>query len=158
MGIEIERKFLLANADWRGAVTRSVTMRQGYLAGSDTCSIRIRVTADEARLNIKSATLGIERQEFDYAVPKTDAEHMLHTLCGTRTLIKTRHFVVYAGQEWEIDEFGGANAGLIVAELELAHRDQAFRRPPWLGREVSDDVRYYNSQLVEVPYATWARS
>ena len=157
MGIEIERKFLLANADWRRAVTRSVTMLQGYLASSESCSIRVRLTADEARLNIKSATLGIERQEFDYALPKADAEHMLRTLCGTRTLNKTRHFVMYAGQEWEIDEFAGTNAGLIVAEIELTHRDQTFSPPPWLGREVSDDVRYYNSRLVEFPYKDWAK-
>ena len=157
MGIEIERKFLLANDGWRAAVSRSVHMHQGYLAGNAECSVRVRLTDFEARMNIKSATLGIERQEFDYDVPRADAAVMLRDLCGTRTLEKTRHFVLHEGHEWEIDEFAGANAGLIVAELELDRVDEAFARPPWLGAEVSDDRRYYNSELVERPYSHWPR-
>ena len=156
MATEIERKFLLNDECWRVAVTRSITMQQGYLAGSDSCSVRIRLTADEARLNIKGATLGIERLEFDYDVPRADAADMLRHLCGTRTLEKTRHFVTYADHQWEIDEFAGANAGLVVAELELSAQDETFERPPWLGREVSHEHRYYNSRLVEVPYSSWA--
>ena len=84
-----------------------------------------------------------------------DAELMLATLCGTRTLEKTRHFVTHNGHIWEIDEFHGANAGLTVAELELDAEDEVFERPSWLGVEVSDDPRYYNSRLVEHPYKNW---
>ena len=156
MAIEIERKFLLRDASWRDAVTHSEPMRQGYLAGSEHCSIRIRMTATDARINIKSATLGITRSEFEYVVPTADAEIMLNSLCGARTLEKTRHYVPHAGHEWEIDEFHGANAGLVVAEFELGAIDGAFVAPAWLGEEVSDDPRYYNSRLVEAPYHTWS--
>ena len=155
MAIEIERKFLLSNETWRAQVQRAEHMRQGYLAGSEHCSIRIRLTDHDAHINIKSATLGISRTEFEYRVPIADAEIMLDTLCGTRTLAKTRHYVHHAGHEWEIDEFHGANAGLVVAELELGACDESFARPTWLGEEVSADTRYYNSCLVEHPYSRW---
>ena len=153
--IEIERKFLLGDASWRVQVQRSEYMRQGYLAASEHCSIRIRLRDHDAHINIKSATLGITRTEFEYPVPIADAGIMLGTLCGTRTLEKTRHYVHHAGHEWEIDEFHGANAGLLVAELELAASDEIFGRPQWLGEEVSMDTRYYNSCLVEHPYSHW---
>ena len=155
MAIEIERKFLLRDTRWRAEVQRSADMRQGYLAGSERCSIRVRVSGSEAHLNIKSATLGITRSEFEYAVPLADAEDMLNTLCGPQQLHKTRHYVRHQGHEWEVDEFHGANAGLVVAELELETSDEHFARPEWLGEEVSDDPRYYNSRLVEQPYSTW---
>lgn len=155
MATEIERKFLLRDERWRAAVARSETMHQGYLAGSEQCSIRIRITGKVAHLNIKSATLGITRSEFEYEVPLSDADVMLNSLCGDRTLDKTRHYVHHAGHEWEIDEFHGANAGLVVAELELGAVDEAFATPPWLGEEVSDDPRYYNSRLVERPFGSW---
>ena len=157
MAIEIERKFLVANNTWRTAVQRSVLMRQGYLAGSAECSIRIRLSDEQAHLNIKSATLGIQRTELEYLVPRADAELMLASLCGTRTLEKTRHFVMHQAHLWEIDEFHGANAGLIVAELELDADDEVFSRPSWLDAEVSDDPRYYNSCLVEQPFKDWQK-
>ncbi|MBX9605226.1 MAG: CYTH domain-containing protein [Gammaproteobacteria bacterium] len=157
MAIEIERKFLLRDASWREHAHRSERMLQGYLAGNDECSVRVRISDDDARLNIKSATLGIERLEFEYPLPVADAEQMLRALCGARTLEKTRHYLRHGGHEWEIDEFHGANAGLVVAELELAAVDETFERPPWLGAEVSDDPRYYNSRLVEQPYSHWTQ-
>lgn len=157
MAIEIERKFLLRDASWRAHAHRAERMLQGYLAGNDECSVRVRISGDDARLNIKSATLGIERLEFEYPLPVADAEQMLRTLCGTRTLEKTRHYLRHGAHEWEIDEFHGANAGLVVAELELAAVDETFERPPWLGAEVSDDPRYYNSRLVEQPYSHWTQ-
>jgi adenylate cyclase len=130
-------------------------MRQGYLAGSDTCSVRVRVTDQEARLNIKGARLGIERQEFDYGIDIADAEAMLRDLCGERVLRKTRHYVPCGDHVWEIDEFADANAGLVVAEIELAAVDEPFARPAWLGPEVSHERRYYNVCLVEHPYSRW---
>ncbi len=155
MGTEIERKFLLRDDSWRAAVERSVSMRQGYLSAQAPCSVRVRLEGNEARLNIKSATLGIERQEFEYAIPVADAEAMLDTLCGGRAVAKQRHYVRHAGHLWEIDEFSDANHGLVVAELELDSVDEPFVAPPWLGEEVSADERYYNVRLIEHPYSAW---
>lgn len=155
MGREIERKFLLADDSWRQEVTRSTPMQQGYLAGNERASVRVRLEGAHARLNIKSATLGIERLEYEYELPVADAEEMLAQLCGGRRVEKTRHYVERDGLVWEIDEFAGANAGLVVAELELDAADSPFTLPPWAGAEVSDDPRYYNVQLIEKPYNTW---
>lgn len=154
MGVEIERKFLLAGEDWRGAVERSVRMRQGYLGG-DRCSVRVRIEGDAARLNIKSKTLGVQRLEFEYPLPLADAEELLAHFCPQR-VEKTRHYVRACGRLWEIDEFAGDNAGLVIAEIELAHAGETFERPPWLGREVTDDPRYYNTELARVPWRTRA--
>ena len=155
MATEIERKFLLAGSGGRDAVTRTVEMRQGYLAALPACSVRVRIEGDGARLNIKSATLGIERQEYDYAIPVEDARMMLGTLCGGKSVSKTRHYVPHAGHTWEIDEFADANAGLIVAEIELDAVDESFVNPEWIGEEVSHDRRYYNVSLIEQPYTRW---
>lgn len=155
MATEIERKFLLADERWRENVERSVRMEQGYLAASPDCSVRVRVEGDAGLLNVKGATLGIVRPEFEYPVPVDEAREMLATLCGGKTLSKVRHFVHVGAHEWEIDEFEGANAGLVVAEIELAATDEHFERPPWLGAEVSDERRYYNVCLVEHPYRDW---
>jgi len=157
MAIEIERKFLLADERWRADVVRSVPMHQGYLGSDPQCSVRVRLAGNAAWLNIKSATLGIERLEFEYAIPPADAETMLQRLCSARSLSKTRHHVPHGGHTWEIDEFDGLNRGLVVAELELAHVDEAFARPAWLGQEVSDDPRYYNVCLIDNPYTCWDR-
>lgn len=155
MAIEIERKFLLRSDAWRGAVVRSVPMSQGYLAADPQCSVRVRRQGTEAFLNIKSATLGVERLEFEYPIPVADAETLLQQLCGGRMVIKTRHYVPCGRHTWEIDEFEGANRGLVVAEIELDHTDETFERPAWIGREVSDDRRYYNVCLLENPYSEW---
>lgn len=155
MAREIERKFLLRDARWRDAVTRSTVMRQGYMSSSPAVSIRVRVAGDEAWLNLKSATLGVARHEFEYAIPRADAEEMLALFCGERCLDKTRHYAPWDGHLWEIDEFHGANAGLVVAEIELDAEDEAYTRPPWLGEEVSADRRYYNVCLIDHPYSRW---
>lgn len=152
---EIERKFLLANDAWRRGVNHHESMRQGYLAANPACSIRVRVVGDRAYLNIKSATLGVARHEFDYPVPVGEAEELLDLFCRGRCLEKVRHYVPNGAHTWEIDVFAGANAGLVVAEIELASIDEAFERPTWLGAEVSSDRRYYNSCLVDHPYSSW---
>jgi adenylate cyclase len=100
-------------------------------------------------------TLGVTRSEFDYAIPVPEARVILDTLCMRPLIEKTRHHVEFDGHLWEIDEFHGANAGLVVAELELGHVQESFTHPPWLGEEVSDDPRYYNVCLVEHPYRDW---
>jgi adenylate cyclase len=117
-------------------------------------SVRVRIDGDRANLNIKSATLGVERLEFEYAVPPEQARVLLAELSG-EVVEKTRHEVRHEAHLWEIDEFAGENAGLIVAEIELEDADEAFARPDWLGAEVSDDPRYYNSELARHPYSRW---
>lgn len=155
MATEIERKFLLLDDGWRSAVIRSEHFVQGYLAADARTSIRVRVAGDAAWLNIKGATLGVSRAEFEYAIPASDAHEMLALFCAERMLAKTRHFVPFGDHVWEIDEFEGRNAGLVVAEIELASVEEIFARPAWLGAEVSDDPRYYNSCLIEAPFDTW---
>jgi adenylate cyclase len=106
-------------------------------------------------LNIKSATIGTQRHEYEYPIPLADAIEILDNLCGKPLIEKTRHFVIDDGNTWEIDEFAGANQGLVVAELELTEAGQAFSRPVWLGMEVTDDLRYYNNNLALHPYSEW---
>lgn len=155
MGVEIERKFLLASEAWREGAVAAVDIVQGYLAQTDSCSVRVRIADEEATLNFKGLTIGRQRSEYEYAIPLADAREMIAAYCGGRLIEKRRHLVDYAGHRWEIDEFGGANAGLTVAELELARPDEAFAPPPWLGREVTDEPRYYNIALVQRPYGEW---
>ncbi len=155
MSTEIEHKFLIRDDRWRTLVERSVRMWQGYLTSDARCSVRVRVAGGQGFLNIKSGTLGIQRSEYEYPIPLAEAEEILDALCEKPLLEKTRHFVHFGDHLWEIDEFAGANAGLIVAELELDRPDEPFARPDWLGEDVSQDIRYYNSQLARHPYNTW---
>ncbi len=157
MGIEIEKKFLLANDNWRQQVHTSVQFRQGYLVGSDKSSVRIRIEGDKSNLNIKGATLGVRRQEFEYPIPMDDANELLSTLCDEPLIEKTRHYVLSGEHTWEIDEFSGDNQGLIVAEIELGHENEEFESHDWLGDEVSEDKRYYNSMLIKNPYKNWKK-
>jgi adenylate cyclase len=155
MATEIERKFLVVDDSWRRAAGERIRMRQGYLVGGEACSIRVRTGGGKAHLNIKSATLGVWRREYDYPIPLGDAEEMLEHLCRRPLIEKTRYHVAHAGHTWEVDVFEGDNAGLVVAEIELAHEDENFARPAWLGKEVSHDHRYYNVCLVKHPYKEW---
>jgi len=160
MSIEIERKFLLANDDWRTQADNGVVMRQGYLNNvsfdnKQKSSVRVRIAGELANLNIKGATLGITRQEYEYAIPLSDAHELLGTLADGPLIEKTRYHVQHEAHIWEIDVFTGDNQGLVVAEIELANEDEAFTRPSWLGEEVSADARYYNVCLVRHPYKNW---
>ncbi len=154
MGREIERKFLLKNDGWRRGVSHSVRMCQAYLGDAGRASVRVRIAGDEANLNIKSGTLAIERLEFEYPIPVADAAELLQ-LCLDHPVEKTRHYVPDGEHLWEIDEFEGANAGLVVAEIELRDPAEAHPQPAWLGREVSLDERYYNVYLARHPYREW---
>jgi adenylate cyclase len=154
---EIERKFLLKNDAWRAAVQRRASMSQGYLATGGRVSVRVRVAGDEAWLNIKAGGLVASRQEYEYPVPVAEARELLE-LAQTPLIEKTRHFVEHGGKTWEIDEFHGDNAGLVVAELELDDEDEPFQRPAWLGKEVTDLERYYNVRLVTHPYSAWTEA
>jgi adenylate cyclase len=155
MAIEIEHKFLLANEDWRENVSHSVIYKQGYLSSQPTSSIRVRISDKQAWLNIKSATIGTQRAEYEYEIPLSDANEILNTLCLKPVIEKTRYFVKHENHLWEIDEFDGENAGLIVAEIELNALDEIFAKPNWVGEEVTQDVRYYNNNLARQPYSEW---
>ncbi len=157
MATEIERKFLVVGDDWRAAVERSEVFRQGYIVTGEhhRGSVRVRISADRAWLNLKSATRGIERLEFEYPIPVEDASQILDTLCQSPIIEKTRHYVRHAGHIWEVDVFEGENKGLIVAEVELETADERLELPTWVGNEVTDDLRYYNACLVKHPFSTW---
>jgi len=162
MGIEIERKFLVLNEDWRALVQKSEKMAQGYLGGTH-CSVRVRIAENSAYLNIKSRELGAIRQEFEYPVPVSDAETLLRHFADGAAIIKTRHYIPHidrngAALTFEVDVFEGDNQGLTVAEVELSSVNQEFARPAWLGLEVTDDARYYNSNLVSTPFCRWTKT
>jgi len=155
MPIEIERKYLLRNDDWRLNANQGAQYKQGYITGSELASVRIRTEGEHAFINIKSATLGVTRQEYEYPVPWGEALEILSSLCAKPLIKKTRYIVRDNGNEWEVDVFGGENEGLIVAEIELQSEEQSFELPGWCGREVSDDPRYYNVNLAKHPYSKW---
>lgn len=153
MGIEIERKFLLSSEAWRDQAVGTV-FRQGYLHKSQDQTVRVRLAGDRGFLTIKSSRTLLSRAEFEYEIPALDAEAMLN-LCEGPLIEKTRYLVDFSGKTWEIDEFEGANKGLIVAELELESEEEVFVKPDWLGAEVSHDPRYFNSNLSKHPYSEW---
>ncbi len=155
MATEIERKYLTVNDDWRENADAGVRIIQAYMTSNDKSSIRIRIQGEQANINIKSKTLGIERSEYEYAIPLTEAKEMLENLCDRPFIEKTRYRVINDQHEWEIDVFAGDNEGLIVAELELSSADEVFALPDWIGKEVSNDPRYYNICLVTHPYNKW---
>ena len=155
MATEIERKFLLASDDWRTEVEESIRLVQGYLSRGEQSAVRVRIKGDTAQLNIKQTSDGISRLEYEYPVPLDDAREILDRVALRPLIDKTRHHVHRGAHLWEIDEFHGDNAGLIIAEIELTDPNESFERPAWLGQEVSDDPRYYNSRLSEFPYSQW---
>ena len=154
MAIEIERKFLIQNDDWRNLALGTV-YRQGYLATDAARTVRVRIAGNSAYLTIKSASVGISRAEFEYEIPIADAAQMLDTLCDRPLIEKTRYKIQHQGMLWEVDEFDGENRGLILAEVELTDPNQALVLPDWIGQEVSDDPRYFNSNLVKHPFQSW---
>lgn len=154
MGVEIERKFLLQGDAWRG-LGQAVLLRQGYLSSARERVVRVRIEDEQAMLTIKGANVGATRGEWEYPIPLADAAELLDGLCEQPLIEKYRHRIEHAGMVWEVDEFLGANAGLIVAEIELASEDQPFEKPDWVGAEVSGDARYYNANLIRHPFSQW---
>jgi adenylate cyclase len=151
MGIEIERKFLVAEDSWRAQVTRTEKLRQGYLATSSGVTVRVR-TVDDHRgyITIKAGGSALARAEFEYEVPVADAKQLLG-YCRGAQIEKVRHTLELAGGEWVVDEFRGRHDGLLLAEIELDSPTAAFERPAWLGDEVTGDPQYYNSSLAALP-------
>lgn len=155
MALEIERKFRVVGEAWRDAAYASQRFAQGYLNDAGRASVRVRIEGEAANLNIKAARIGNARAEYEYPIPLAEAREILDALTLTPPVEKVRHWVRYGGHTWEIDEFEGANAPLIVAEIELADPEEAFEHPPWLGAEITDDARYYNHALAFEPYSRW---
>ncbi|MEC4986676.1 MAG: CYTH domain-containing protein [Oscillatoria sp. PMC 1068.18] len=154
MPLEIERKFLVKNDDWRKLATGTI-YRQGYLTRTPEKTVRIRVVGKQGYLTIKGKSSGNSRPEFEYSIPVEDAEEMLANLCEKPLIEKTRYKLNQGELIWEIDEFAGENQGLIIAEVELENENQVIELPGWLGEEVTDDPRYYNANLVSNPYCNW---
>jgi adenylate cyclase len=154
VGKEIERKFLVKGDVWRSQAM-GTAYRQGYLNSVKERTVRIRTIDAKAFLTIKGLTVGATRSEYEYEIPVADCNAMLDALAEKPIIEKKRYKVPFAGLTWEIDEFFGENAGLIVAEVELESEGQAFRKPEWVGEEVTADPRYFNSNLIKHPYTKW---
>jgi adenylate cyclase len=153
MGVEIERKFLLAGGGWR-ALGEPVLLRQGYLCNEPARVVRVRIEGDAAYITIKGKSSGATRGEWEYPIPLGDANELL-ALCELPLVEKYRRKIEFGGNVWEVDEFLGANQGLVLAEIELSSEDQAFEKPDWIGEDVTHDSRYYNSNLVKNPFSGW---
>lgn len=155
MGLEIERKFLVTRDSWRADAEAGAVFRQGYLTTSTERTVRVRRSGDQAWLTIKGRSEGSARAEYEYAIPAADADELL-ALCEPTPIDKTRYRVEFAGRTWEVDVFAGPNAPLVLAEVELEAVDAPVELPGWVGREVTGDPRYQNSNLSRTPYSTWA--
>ncbi|MEE7459108.1 adenylate cyclase [Methylorubrum populi] len=148
MRFEVERKFLVADDGWRAGVVRRHCLTDGLIGQFETGKVRVRLDEERAWITVKGARVGLSRPEFEYEIPRPDAQSMLSLVCDTCLIEKTRHCVPHAGHVWEIDVYGGSLAGLILAEVELEHEAEAFERPLWLGMEVTGDPRFRQSSLL----------
>jgi len=154
MAKEIERKFLVKGGAWR-KLAKGTHYRQGYLSTVKERTVRVRTIDDKGYLTIKGITIGATRAEYEYEIPVEDANAMLDNLCEKPLIEKFRYKIGYEGFTWELDEFEGENQGLIVAEIELADENDKFKRPEWIGEEVTGDPRYFNSNLTKNPFTKW---
>ncbi len=154
MPVEIERKFLVVSDAWRGTGPGK-SYRQGYLSTESGRSVRIRLSDDAAWLTIKGKRVGMARAEYEYRLPPEEAIEILDNLCIQPLIEKVRYRIEHHGHVWEVDEFAGANAGLVLAEVELGSVDEPVVMPEWVGREVTDDTRYYNASLQQHPWCEW---
>ncbi len=157
MGTEIERKYLVKLEAWQPPVNGN-EIRQGFIYGKNRVVTRVRIKNNKAFLTLKGETEQITRREFEYEIPKPDAEILLEEFCEKPLIEKTRYVVDHGGKVWEVDKFYGDNAGLMIAEIELESEDETFELPEWAGKEVSEDPRYYNSNLAKDPYCKWKES
>jgi adenylate cyclase len=155
MALEIERKYLVINDNWEDGVRSQTVIKQGYLATTSKASVRVRVEGEEANINIKGSNVGISRREYEYPIPLEEGEELLEHLVTDTVIDKIRYKVKCGAHVWDLDLFQGANQGLVIAEVELSHEDEAFEMPEWVGEEVSGERRYYNASLVKHPYCDW---
>jgi adenylate cyclase len=154
--IEVERKFLVNSDSWRKQVSPPARLRQGYLSTELDRTVRIRLEDEVGTLTIKGKRVGAKAPEFEYPIPRADAVELLEKLCKPYVIDKNRYRLQRDNIVWEIDEYLGENAGLVVAEVELSDEDQAFAEPEWLGEEVTRDFRYTNARLSEHPFNHWS--
>jgi len=154
MSVEIERKFLVLGSAWK-TLGQPIALRQGYLSSHPDRTVRVRIEGQQGTLTIKGRSQGATRGEWEYPIPLADAAALLDGLCERPLIEKTRTRITHAGMMWEVDEFFGDNLGLVVAEIELDSEDQAFEKPDWIGEEVTQDARYFNSSLIRRPYTSW---
>jgi len=154
MSVEIERKFLVRDDRWK-VLGQGVLLRQGYLSSHADRIVRVRIEGDAALLTIKGRSVGATRGEWEYPIPLADAEAFLDSLCERPIIEKYRSRIRFEDMVWEVDEFLGENAGLVVAEIELEREDQPFVKPDWIGEEVTQDARYFNANLLRHPYRAW---
>src|SRR5215475_13011619 len=154
MAKEIEKKFLVSGDAWRGKAVGK-RYRQGYLSLVKERTVRVRTVDAKGFITVKRVSVGASRSEYAYEIPVTDANEMLDRLCERPLIEKTRYRIHVGEVVWEVDEFAGENRGLIVAEVELESEEQTLSLPEWIGREVTEDPRYYNANLVAHPYSRW---
>ncbi len=154
MGVEIEKKYLLKNSTWKKHVNKQTRIKQGYLNATPESTVRVRIKGDKGFVTIKGKRINLLRKEFEYEIPLQDAEELL-LLCQKPIIEKVRYEVDYQGYTWEIDEFENENEGLMLAEVEMQNEDETPETPEWVGEEVTDDFRYYNSNLMKNPFKTW---
>lgn len=155
MAIETEYKYLVKADLWQEVIPhKSVSVKQAYLLTDPEKTIRVRTMGDQAFITIKGKASGASRLEYEYEIPLKDAEELIGNFSSNR-IEKIRHYVVYDNKTWEVDEFQGANKGLIVAEIELETEDQDYTLPSWVGANVTADHKYANSNLVSNPYINW---
>ncbi|MGJ4856241.1 CYTH domain-containing protein [Labrys sp. KB_33_2] len=156
MAVEIERKFLVRNDDWRQQVRGSAIIRQGYFCRTPLLRARIRIYGDKGFITLKSEPGTRTRHEFEYEIPQADAVEIIRRFSIEPLVSKTRHDVHHGGLGWAVDVFTGANDGLVLAEVELEHEDQPVSLPGWVGEEVTGDRRYGNSNLARFPFTSWS--
>ena len=154
MAKEIERKFLVKGDSWR-KLAEGTVYRQGYIATREKATVRIRLAGNQGYLTIKGPSVKYSRAEFEYTIPIEDAQEMLDTLCDRPLIEKIRYKLEWNNLIWEIDEFDGVNKGLILAEVELTDEKQHIELPDWIDKEVSEDPKYFNSNLVKHPFSQW---
>jgi adenylate cyclase len=155
MGKEIERKFIVTNDSWQESVKKKSIFSQGYISHSGNCTVRIRISEDNAWLTVKGDADNITRSEFEYNIPKDDAARMLEEFASDNMVHKTRYFIIFAGMEWTVDVFHGENSNLTLAEVELTEENIELSIPAWAGKEVSTDIRYTNAYLAQNPFNHW---
>jgi len=153
MALEIERKFLVKEGVWRNE--QGTKYRQGYLNSYKERTVRVRIIDDKGYLTVKGISRGAVRVEYEYEIPRTEAEAMLNDLCEKPLIEKIRYKIEYKVLIWEVDEFFGENLGLILAEVELESEDQKFVKPEWIGEEVTEDPKYFNANLIHHPFSKW---
>ena len=154
MPLEIERKFLVDNSDWKLKIQREIPIKQGYLNSTPDRTVRVRIAGEKSWITIKGKTIHTSRKEFEYEIPLNEALELIQ-MCERPLIEKTRYEILENGKLWEIDVFDGENNGLIVAEIELKSESEKFTFPKWLGKEVSHENKYYNASLIKNPFQNW---